>query len=700
MQALIKSERHALITHLERSHDFDLAILYAVRSLRHSLAEYPTWDRLEEFFRMTPSMSSSQSDMMKEVLRALRRLGRLDYPHAFYTLWHKVKDTINDNARPQDVWGLLADLRGIISDKKTLENLNGLEHLGRNGELEPLWDYLNSTKLASKLLVKDESDEYAGSERQALVLNDENQFVLTRLGAIACANGVDIHTCYMFYDWLLAQKGKMEPWDVLDLLALVRDTPDGRSLAVLRSALKSRRAKEIWEDYLSLAESIFGPAWRERSPLIAAEIKNTRLQVTLLALADWYRGAELNNPDLPEDIENTYKLLGHGSNLYRHARGHARLLRVLSNVAASLPEESFPSERPEGKGIFVPYDLDSLATSMLHGLPDNIAEIASLGIQGLSRTWILSLSKAVDDHLPDRSLTPLERLKTFAEDDDFPLALPTPGLAARIRKSLDEKPRSALAELLRGEENLILSYYQNGQVIKAQLLQGKDRFTALQVLHRGIYTVFRRNVVRGTPIELTTEEDLIRWVKRGAVEFLAEIGVPTTDGYKCDRFLIDLDPQNDYPLARLKLLAADIKEHLGLHRWVDRVYCHWSGGTGFHIVGHFTDDMLRSAETVLLESKRIVRHYLDDVQFFFEKQPWVIEPYVILDLTPVKGRGVYRNVFSINAATGDICVPVHLDTFLPEYHAKRSHVLSCLERMAGDYVSFDTFIQDYLSLQL
>jgi hypothetical protein len=379
--------------------------------------------------------------------------------------------------------------------------------------------------------------------------------------------------------------------------------------------------------------------------------------------------------------------------LAEKAREFSRLLRLLAAIADSLPEETFPGPRPEGLPgledgfMAVPWDLPQLAEEILSGVPHEAVPLARLNVPGFARTWALSLFARVIERNLDPDLPILERVKRLAEDDTaYRDALPTHGLREAVKEELEAKGRVPLAEPLRGEPDRMKRFYEQPLVVAAQLAQGQERYTALRMVHRRLYSVMRRNVAPDQPIVLKGAEDVAHWREQGAVEFLAEIGRPFEDGYKIDQFLVDLDPQHDYPLADLRRVAGEVLRRLARHEWVDEetVRVNWTGGKGFHVIALFQDRLFRPVEAVRRALETVVGKLVDGVTLFAKEQPTLADPHVILDLSPVMRRGVYRNAFSLHAGTGNVCVPVEpsrLPEFDPEREAGLNAVLAALEHV-------------------
>jgi hypothetical protein len=253
-----------------------------------------------------------------------------------------------------------------------------------------------------------------------------------------------------------------------------------------------------------------------------------------------------------------------------------------------------------------------------------------------------------------------------------------------------------LASKLASDRKFILRYYLLPQVIKAQLERtkahyaGQARNTGLRVITRDRgHTVLRRNdTSTHQPIKIQNEQDLLSWVKRGAVDFYGEIseivsgpiaeetetGQQRPPRYIIDRFFVDLDPRNGFAVDRLKVVTQRIYEFFARVPQVAEAKIYWTGGKGFHVIGFFKEgtslDVQAAKEklTSLLNSWRIC----NDVDIFMEQDPTNLEPYVTIDLSPIMPRGLYRNELSIHAVSGGCCVEVkidHLKDFEPNLEA-------------------------------
>ena len=515
------------------------------------------------------------------------------------------------------------------------------------------------------------------------------------LGNIACGFGVQIETVAALAEWLQNPGAASSRWRLLDLLSLVRATPDGEIIPNIRPhRTHYETIREAFEQ-------------RKNSPTVygkelpnALEIENVHLQATLLALLDWSDGVRLwmepiHGEEQGLGIEERYGLAPYGSSVRDRAKDYARLLRVMDAIASSLDLSGSQEEEPGW--IRIPQDL-SVAVEVLNaGMPTGAVDLARTGIDGLSRTWALDLYETMEENRFEPDLPVVERLRLFSEETEFFQTVPTPGLGQRIKTELESTPRSPIAEALRHSPDAIVSFYQNPLVKQAQILQGGGRYTGLKMSHRRAYAVIRRNSRKRVPIRIETDAHYEEWIEKGAVEFLSEVGFFEGSQYYIDRFLTDLDPRNGFPMDRLRALALEIGDRFGSHEWVEDVYYHWTGGRGFHIIGEFKAGILQSPDQTKRVLEVLIDRLTDDVHFFSGDQPWLEEPYVVLDLKPVMRRGLYRNGLSLNANTGGICIPLTESEMKSVEDPKKVELAIMTDSLeAGSYSEFVRQVQKHL----
>ncbi|MDP6037993.1 MAG: hypothetical protein QGG64_05545, partial [Candidatus Latescibacteria bacterium] len=523
-------------------------------------------------------------------------------------------------------------------------------------------------------------------------------FETTRIGNIALGFGVSLETVKILARWVDEWCDGKTAWSLFDLLALVKQTPDGENTDSLRVFNETYgEIKTRYEETLANLTNIMPVDWWDRSPISTLN-PTVPLQATFLAIERWCAGHRLYKgvvrQDEAPDIETSLGLTPYGSSVRERARDFSRLLRVVEALVRALlkskvgeMDESEPLAS-WGSEFILPRDMSALVDCVATGMPPGAVELGRLGLKGLSRSWALDLFEKMEETSFEEDLPVIERLRLFSQEPTFYTHLPTPGLGQRIQRELETKPRSPVAEALRHEPSRIAGFFSNEAVRHAQILQGIGRYTALRVCHRSAYTVIRRNEAKAKPIEIEKHSHFDGWVRRGAVEFLAEVGFQTNSGgYRVDRFLADLDPRNGFPLESLKKLALEIGNRFGAHNFVEHVYYHWTGGRGFHVIGEFMENILQKPEQVKRIIEGMTNRLSDDVAIFNEDQPHLAEPFVVIDLKPMMRRGIYRNGLSLHANAGGVSIPLTgraLTGFNPEDHATIDAVLALLNPARSD----------------
>jgi len=673
-------------------------VLYVLRSVQQTVGGGVTWDEIEKFYSKI-YRASEQAYMAGQALVGLLRIGGFKFSDDF----HAFEKSVKANQWPDVSLEAIVDrmVAAIPVKKKGVADklLSALvSAMNKDGEsLDFLRELADTAYFRAMFVVVDESASFSCVDLDKV--DDGILYETNRLGNIACGFGVDTETVRVLSSWLDEAADYKSPWHVLDLLALVSATPNGERLATLRPSRdhydEIRAHFEKLLSGISLDDS-FGSSWQNRSPLIKMAVSNVHLMATFMSLHDWSSGLRLLPPDEDSDgIETKYGLAPYGSNIRDRAKDYGRILRVLEAIASSMPKLSEEEREkddddmlPESKvaseqsTLILPQDLPIIVDEIQQGMPFDAVDLGRTGIEGLSRTWALDLFDKMEETDFETDLPVLERLRLFAEELDFFDVVPTPGLGQRIKKELDEKPRSPIAEHLRHFPTQINEYYANEIVRNVQIAQGYDRYTALKMSHRRAYTVMRRNISKRNPIKIDREEHYDDWVAKGAIEFLSEVGFVWNGQYYLDRFLVDLDPRNGFSLERLKALTLEIGKRLEVHQWTDVVYFHWTGGRGFHIVGEFKEEVYQKAEQVKRVLEKMIDRLSDDVAIFTDEQPYLLDPYVVIDLKPVMNRGLYRNALSLNSNTGGVCVPLtpeSIEKFDPEKDATIDRVVKIMD---------------------
>jgi len=485
---------------------------------------------------------------------------------------------------------------GNIHSRKDLSWLNRIRVCQLNRQLlVELEKLLENDEFLGKLLHSSEGN-IAISNNLPTYLNwvetgGKQGFELTNFGKICCSHGISTKTCDQLYKWLGTGvgNGKILEINEEDFFRLLLCTFDGVLVRPLKKELP-------WVK----TDLILGKHEGDRSQLFLYGGKD--VTITCLALKDWIEGM----PTI--EIEMKYRLWC--GSLYEVSRQVSRLIRACRDIARNTCKV-FESEiqimvnlRKSARKHQIPDDLGELAEMVLYGLPLEALPIAHLRVEGLTRSWIMNLVHFLNEQDIGEGLSAIEKLQLLT-DEQLKGILPTRGLLKRLKEALGKHGMVPLSKNLANNREFILRYYLLPQVIKAQLERGKqhyggqNRFTALRVITGdGGHTVLRRNDISACqPIIIQNEQELIEWVKRGAVDFYGEIGEivpssttkesstssPRPTKYIVDRFFVDLDPRNGFPMDRLKTVTYNIYEFFARTPQVKEAKIYWTGGKGFHI---------------------------------------------------------------------------------------------------------------------
>jgi hypothetical protein len=727
MSRLIEKDSGREIGRLAKSGSLEAALLAAIMSVRQKTGEAAFFSEVLEYLRATPTaMEENDSDRLQSrSLEEMADLGdfRLLDAHSQLSSFtqeerHHV-ETEEFLAAVEQAQEVLPMVRSDLKLQLDLAKEDGLRFLlGVGGGLDTLRELVADPEFGAHFLVPYD-DETRPPLLHIVEREGQKAFEPTRLGRIAFGHGVSKATCQDLHEWV-RENALYHPqgWDILDLLHVLSQTPSGKKIPPFR-VKQSHYAviREAYYAHLRDAEARLGPKWKERSPLFEGQPPGLGGMATLLALRDWRRGQPMHiewkegeQPDPSiEAIETKYGLHNAGCSLYEMARNFARLLRALTAIAHAMPEGTFtahvrPEETPplEQDVVCLPFDTEKLAGEVLYGVPHPAVPLARLGVDGLSRGWVAALYEKLEALQVAPDLPILERVRLLEADSEALKVLPTHGLRQRVREETLNSSRITLPENLRNDFSLVKRFYEHPFVMAAQLAQGKDRYTAMKVCYREAYTVLRRNHSPKNPIALNTEEDFAYWRDRGAVEFLSEIGHGSPE-YFVDRLFVDMDPKNGYPLDKLAHLAEVLLERMEAHDWVEQVEVNWTGGKGFHLIGPFKKGVLRPAEQVKGVMAGIVKRLCNDVSIFETDQVTLTDPFVTLDLKPLMRRGLYRNAFSLNATSGNVCIPVErrrLREFRPEREATLSAVMETLDILTdGEGCNYDEDLKRYFEFQ-
>ena len=410
-------------------------------------------------------------------------------------------------------------------------------------------------------------------------------FQLTPVGRVCASHGIAIATCDHLYNWLNTEvvNEKVREIEVERFFLLLLSTFDGARIRLLKTQLPREK--------LSFPGS--RSYFRKSIKLVA----DKDAVVTCSAMKDWING-------LPTiEIERKYSL--GGGSLHEVARQISRLIRAFHDIttSASISSESeilIPTDPKKSVDrVQIPNDLDALAERVQYGLPLEALPVVSLRVEGLTRSWIMDLLKGLNGLNIDKELPIIERIRLL-NDEQLKGLLPTQGLFKRLKAALEKYHQIPLANKLVRDRQFMLRYYLLPQVIKAQLERGKSylseqgRYTALRMVTRdGGHIVLRRNDLHtGKPIIIRNVTEYMDWLKRGAIDFYGEIGetVPlpkevehATDSdkprryqYLVDRFFVDLDPRNGFPLNKLKAVTCKIYEFVKQSPQIEGARIYWT----------------------------------------------------------------------------------------------------------------------------
>jgi hypothetical protein len=578
---------------------------------------------------------------------------------------HALEDT-----RPT-AFGWLNHVRLCQLDRQPLTTLQGI--LGADQNVQALLCHMANEAVAN---------ETRPTYLHWVDTGDKQGLELTAFGRICSLYGISTTTCDELHRWVKsgAASGLIRETDALELFRVLLRTFDGGLVNPVKTELPRSKVDLLLSEHAGIAPSVFV---HERKDFA----------VTCLAMVDWIKGM----PTI--DIENKYGLCC--GSLYEVARQLSRLTRVCRDIArkalvapAAETQTSIEPTTPEST-IRIPHDLEDLADRVLYGLPSEALPVAHLHVDGLTRGWIMSLLRGLRELGIADDLPVMERLQMLTGKQLKGL-LPTRGLIRRLSKVLEEHGKLPLPAKLLNDRVFALRYYLLPQVIKAQLERGKAHYgqqarnMAVRIITKdGTHTVLRRNdPTTSQPIKITTEQELLGWVKRGAVDFYGEtsevVRLPLAEGtetgqerslnYITDRFLVDLDPRNGFPMEKLKAVTERIYQFFEQLPQVKEAKIYWTGGRGFHVIGFFKEgvrldiQVAKEKLSTLLDAWRVC----NEVDIFMEQDPSNCDPYLTIDLSPLMPRGLYRNEFSIHAVSGGCCIEVkidHLKDFAPELEA-------------------------------
>ena len=195
----------------------------------------------------------------------------------------------------------------------------------------------------------------------------------------------------------------------------------------------------------------------------------------------------------------------------------------------------------------------------------------------------------------------------------------------------------------------IAEYYTDPEVRKKLLeqLRGKP-LVAVQSLQDGS-KVYRRNDSSGKPISIDFAKELAWYTDRRFSEFHPAVGKKT------DHVWVDVDPGPGRSLDSVKKLTRLVSEQLRDLPGINKTTIAYSGGRGFHVHGELDKsqdvDVLRRRLGDSLKSLAPVGQ-----KIVHDKKPG--EGEVRLDVSTLKNTGSLRALYSLNADTGRVAIPL------------------------------------------
>lgn len=156
--------------------------------------------------------------------------------------------------------------------------------------------------------------------------------------------------------------------------------------------------------------------------------------------------------------------------------------------------------------------------------------------------------------------------------------------------------------------------------------------------------------------DVSNPRDIAYWIERRTTEFHRTQPVMT------DQVIVDIDPNG--PVKREKFIDTVKKVESLIKKFpgVVSTEIRYSGGRGMYVIGHLKEK--QNINKLREELKSYLKVLEDNVVTLSVPLPGQIR----LDLSPMKRGGSIRALYSINADTGLVSVPVkktELDTFNP-----------------------------------
>jgi len=155
--------------------------------------------------------------------------------------------------------------------------------------------------------------------------------------------------------------------------------------------------------------------------------------------------------------------------------------------------------------------------------------------------------------------------------------------------------------------------------------------------------------------------DYLYWISRRTVE------LHRTTGNETDELIFDIDPGGKVSLDTVKAVVKTLKKTLDDQPSIINTEVRYSGGRGFYVIAKMKNKM------PVTDARQLAKDFIagvdmihPDVTVYSSGLP--PRPNEIkIDLAPMKRGGSIRALYSLNADTGRLSMPVNnIDTFNPE----------------------------------
>ena len=219
----------------------------------------------------------------------------------------------------------------------------------------------------------------------------------------------------------------------------------------------------------------------------------------------------------------------------------------------------------------------------------------------------------------------------------------------------------------------VFDYYSEPRIRNAILAQVKDREVIVRQSFTPAQVILKRkekgNFIRINRAgdDVNDPSDLSYFTERRMTE------IHPVFRKNEDKLIVDLDPRPEFPFEDTKSYAAEISSFMKKVPGVGSSEVRYSGGRGFYVVGHLKSPVHVDKGRELLKTH--LAPLLDADERLTMGVPQS-DGQMRLDLSTFKERGSLRGLYSLNATTGLVSVPVKdVATFDPRKDATIEAVL-------------------------